>query len=280
MSLDSGPFAAFMLAFFSDGEGSHVDGAGMAFFQKHAAAVLAGMNAVPMRNGMPWSDPSLPYVGYGFADETVKTGNCFYSTVLYWIAANDLARLFTAVGDTKNAQDMQNRSAVIASSVTATFWNDTRGMFLADTGMEANITDVWGSALAVTCGLATASQTVRVSQFLLLRAPDVFLRGQVREMPMPELWNKLVTGPPPYTPGYQNGGYWATPLHHVLPTLALASRSTACGMLADCVKDFQTYGANEWVIGEGMRGQNGAPSYVASIANTLKASEKLRCWES
>jgi len=282
MALDSGPFAVLMLTFFSDGDGQYVDGAGMPFFQKHAAAAAQGMRVTPIKNGMPWSDPAQPHVGYGFTDSVIKTENCFYSSVLYWMGSMDLARLFTASGDSVNAADFQERALTIRQALTATFWDDGVGMFRADTGVESNVTDIWGSALAVSCGLATSEQSMRIAQFFYMNASVVFLRGQVRELPLPFLWNKLFPPPssPPPPPSYQDGGYWGTPLHHVLPTLARVNKKLACSILNDAVQDYQKNGANEWVLGpsEGALRQ-GAPSYVATIANTLKASEILKCWE-
>ena len=49
------------------------------------------MMATPMLNGLPWSDPSNPHIGYGFTDTIAKTGNALYSSVLYWDASKQLA---------------------------------------------------------------------------------------------------------------------------------------------------------------------------------------------
>ena len=81
---------------------------------------------------------------------------------------------------------------------------------------------------------------------------------------------------------YQNGGYWATPSHHVWPVLHrsedAATRRLACAFLKDFVSGvtnsslgpLSMHNINEWVDGAGM--PRGAPGYVASAANTAAAA--------
>jgi hypothetical protein len=78
---------------------------------------------------------------------------------------------------------------------------------------------------------------------------------------------------------YQNGGYWATPHHHVLPFLARFNRKMACRLLNQTIASFRSHGINEWVGPYYPAAASGAPGYVASAGGTYFASEHLRCWE-
>ena len=42
-------------------------------------------------------------------------------------------------------------------------------------------------------------------------------------------------------------GYWATPLHYVLPFIGRYDRPMACGLLAEVLTSFRSHGINEWV---------------------------------
>jgi len=78
---------------------------------------------------------------------------------------------------------------------------------------------------------------------------------------------------------YQNGGYWATPHHHVLPFLAQRDRAMACRLLNATIASFRGHGMWEWVGPFYPAKAFGAPGYTASAANTYFASKQLRCWE-
>eukprot|EP01050_Picozoa_sp_SAG11_P015585 SAG11_NODE_2037_length_3894_cov_3.210277_1_plen_638_part_10 len=71
----------------------------------------------------------------------------------------------------------------------------------------------------------------------------------------------------------------ATPLHNMLPFLAMYDRGMACRLLNDTIASFRSHGINEWVGPYWPAAAAGSPGYVASAASALFASEKLRCWE-
>ena len=85
---------------------------------------------------------------------------------------------------------------------------------------------------------------------------------QSRNLTSPARWLYCLPGT------YQNGGAWATPLHHVLPVLHRANRSFACGQLSALVANYFAQGGedlNEWVATDGKG--SGARKYVASASN-------------
>ena len=115
---------------------------------------------------------------------------------------------------------------------------------------------------------------------------------QVREIPKPDHWEetrwisgefdewpRATTSDLALAPVYQDGGYWATPHHHVLPFIGMYDKAMACRLLNATIKSFRGHGMWEWVGPYYPAKSYGAPGYTASAANTLFASEHLRCWE-
>lgn len=294
-ALDCGPFAGLMLDFYAAGPGSAAPGGGPSFLAAHGPAVVAGLLATPLVNGLPWSDPAQPWVGYGFTDSVIKTGCEMYSSVLLWDAATRLAADFTAAGMPAAAAACSALASGVEQTFSATFWNASVGMFMAATGIEvrgpsvcvpptahacpshcavqSDRIDVWGSAYAALSGLATPAQAAAVAAYLSTNEALVFHAGQTREIPLPGFWGKSSSAPGTY----QNGGAWGTPAHHTLVLLAKQGyKPLACSLLADAVANFRAGGAWEWIGMNDTQG-SGAPSYVATIAGTYRAAKELQC---
>ena len=94
------------------------------------------------------------------------------------------------------------------------------------------------------------AQSAATFTWLWANGRRIFFEGQVREIPLSTQWeqakyvgceNPLVSGWHPSRAAmataatYQNGGYWATPLHHVLPFIAVHDRPWACRLRADAI---------------------------------------------
>jgi hypothetical protein len=140
-----------------------------------------------------------------------------------------------------------------------------------------------GNAAAAACGFATDAQSARIFTYFQSHAAEIFYDGQVRQIPLPMQWldtsSATHTDPESTVRTYQNGGYWATPHHHVLPFLAAHDRGMACELLNATIKSFRGYGIWEWIGPFFPAPVGGAPGYTASAVNTYYASEHLRCWE-
>ena len=111
--------------------------------------------------------------------------------------------------------------------------------------MESTNVDVWGNAFAGAVGFASVEQSAAIFDFFRTRKEDIFLEGQGRETPKPTAWTDARPGafnPVSTQRIYQNGGYWGTPLHHVLPFLAMHDREMACGILNDTIRSYRTHG--------------------------------------
>ena len=263
-----------------------------AFFNKYKAAMvksLAMTTKDPDGSGLLWSNTSAPMVGYGFQDAETKSGCVFYSSVLYWNATRQMAEMATETGDYKLATSMQAEAERVRKAATEILWNDKLGVFMASTGLEKLNVDIWGNAMAGAMGFTTPAQDAKMFKYFQVNEENIFYEGQVREVPFPTQWTDTSTGDgldpnSPSDPGatrriYQNGGYWATPHHHVLPWLGQHSKAMACRLLNDTAKSYRSHGIWEWVGPFFPALAFGAPGYTASAADTYFASEQLRCWE-
>ena len=104
---------------------------------------------------------------------------------------------------------------------------------------------------------------------------DVFWEGQVRQTPAPQFWASTHTG----RNTYQDGAYWGTPLHHVLPFIGERDPAAACRLLHAAIDSFRGHGFNEWTGPFYPAGVSGAPGYVSTAAGAYFASKALRCPE-
>ena len=271
---------------------------GAAKFYNTVSTVLMASVKGTVRNpdgsGLLWSNTSSPIIGYGFQDAEIKSGDVLYSNVLAWNASRLLAHMATVHGDHALAANLTASADAIQLEVNARLWNATAGVYMASNGVDQHNIDVWGNAMAGASGFTTREQSTAIFQFFKTHEADVFYEGQVREIPRGQQWEqaRFVSGEDPLVSGvnvsakamatartYQNGGYWATPHHHVLPFLAEHDRAMACRLLAATVASFRGHGIWEWVGPYYPAHHTGAPGYTASAANTYYASKQLRCWE-
>jgi hypothetical protein len=262
-----------------------------ALFAKWKDALLNSFDGTtkdPAGSGLLWSNTSDPQVGYGFQDDEVKSGSVLYSSLLYWNATRLMAEMANATGDFALAKRMRATADQVKQSAQKAFWNDELGVFMASTGLESENIDVWGNALAGAMGFPTRSQDARMFAWFSANADKIFFEGQVREIPFPNQWTmRSVVDPRPQSPSdpaatvrtYQNGGYWATPHHHVLPWLGTHDRTMACHLLNETIASYRAHGIFEWIGPFFPAASSGAPGYTASAANTYFASKQLRCWE-
>eukprot|EP00039_Didymoeca_costata_P013621 m.210443 g.210443 ORF g.210443 m.210443 type:complete len:146 (-) comp15823_c0_seq21:334-771(-) len=73
-------------------------------------------------------------------------------------------------------------------SPTGPLWMPEIGMFRVDSGLNAGLVDVWGSAYAVYTGATSTSQSEKIMQWLVNNEKSIFQAGQVRHLPSPSHW--------------------------------------------------------------------------------------------
>lgn len=218
-----------------------------AFYRRWAPTLARSIRATqvaPDGSGLLWSNTSRPIIGYGFQDDEIKSGSVLYSSVLAWNASRLLATAAQAHGDTALAAEMTAKARSMKSAADQQLWNATAGVFMASTGIDSSNIDIWGNAMAAATGFASQAQEGAIYRFFAEHEDAIFYEGQVRETPAWQQWEQArsVAGALDhywrFSPQakatarvYQNGGYWATPHHHVLPFLARHDRGMACRLL-------------------------------------------------
>ena len=330
-SMDNAAFAVFNVLFLVR-EIETARGAADArqFLMKWLPALLRGLATIPTGgpNGraLAYNSPDSPVVGYGFEDTVVKTGSLNFASLL---ALEATATLCHAVrhatqGGPRGGKSAQHAAVGeelcawarnISAELAPALWEESVGMFRPATGIEGNLTDVWGSAYAASLDgthtmlgasdtwpqdvppPVTPAQRGRIVTFLASHHRELFAAGQVRHLPRGQSWTQSYcvpkgsgVGSPAcgkgfnYRPGqYQNGGFWATPVHHVWPLLHRdpSTRPLACKLLRDFVTavsnvpagDSVMHNFNEWVDVEAV--SRGAPGYVASASNAAAAARAM-----
>ncbi len=218
--------------------------------------------------GLVFNPPDKPQCPYGFTDTVAKTGHLLFCSVLMYRAYVQMAWLCRRAG---LAGDEYRREARRIRQGLRRLWSPEHGMFWAADGHCRQI-DVWGSALAVSSGLATWKQARGVARFLNLHYERIVQSGQIRHLPEPEFWERFLTRRPVPPGTYQNGAYWATPVPWVVEVLALESPERAVRMLREAVADFRRGGICECINGSYRK----LPGYTVSATNLWGALRKLR----
>ena len=145
-------------------------------------------------------------------------------------------------GDRSAMRKIENM--IVAALDGPILWNETCGMFRPSSEINTNLTDVWGSALAVELGVVTKERTGRIVEWFEENWESVVQKGQIRHLPLGQYWPSHNMWE---VDTYQNGGYWGTPSGWVLPVIGRANRSLAEQLVRDAISDARESGLNEWV---------------------------------
>ena len=242
-SMDSAPFAVFNALFLAEqlrksAGGAVAAGSWLGRWLPGLVRALARVPSGPPESaaaGLAYNDPNDPIVGYGFEDSVAKTGALNYASLLtieasalLCQAARNLAGSNTTVAaHAHETEALCRRAAKMSAQLTPALWDDAIGMFRPSTGLEGNLTDVWGSAYAASLDGAhtilgpgggdgrggdrrwpsevpsptTTVQRERIAAFLADPKNGVFANGQVRHLPAGQSWEqewcvpKGATGP-------------------------------------------------------------------------------------
>ncbi|MHB0877555.1 MAG: MGH1-like glycoside hydrolase domain-containing protein [Anaerolineae bacterium] len=229
-----------------------------------------GLDAVPRSGrGLVYNDPTRPHSPYGFTDTVAKTGELFMESLLYWTACRRLATWHEEGGDGELSAEFHRRARSIEQALAGeALWDEEAGAFYAAT-LDCRQLDVWGAAYALYLGFPLAERRERLLAWLADGFPRYAWQGQVRHLPAPEHWQRLLADVPPET--YQNGAYWATASGWVAWALAASRPDLAQRLLDDLVADFRQHGIFECVN----RGYAKLDTYVVSATNPLGVLRRL-----
>ncbi len=254
--LDNSAFMVFLVADYVD----HTKDLG--FFRESADRLIRAMDYVPRSPaGLVWNDPKRPHSPYGFTDCIGKTGEQFFDSLLYWRACKRLAAYLRQAQQTKSADDVDQRAAMIERHVVR-LWDDSAGGFLA-ASVDCRQYDVWGNAYAIFIDFPLGERRAIVLKTLCDRHGEYLWHGQVRHLVRGQYWQRLLA--PVQRERYQNGAYWATPSAWVICALMEIDRDLARKTLEELLADFRAGGICECVNTDHRQ----LPDYVASGTNTL-----------
>jgi len=238
-------------------------------FLDRRAALYKAMATVPLTHDRLVSvDPNRPHASYGFTDCVAKTGNVFFSTMLYWEACQTLAKLCADCEYHDEAHDWYEQAEKTWQRIDD-FWDDSYGMYKAASEHGRQI-DLWGSAYACVVRVASKKHATRIAGYFLDLMDECLLHGHLRHLPAGQYWRRMLVDVPEDT--YQNGGFWSVPSGWLIQTLNLEDPDAAQQIVADLVEEFDAHGVHEWINRE----QRHLPGYVASITNVLGAVQSSK----
>lgn len=268
-NVDNGAFLTFAAhACLKQVEARQGAQAALELYRKWAVTLGRALAVTPQtRDGLVWNDPERIHSPYGWTDTVGKSGNLFMETVLVWDALQKQAVWEEKSGDAAAAQELRNRAARLIPALDV-LWDEDAGVFLAAT-RDCRQIDVWGNAFALATGLPLGEKTERIRSWLAENFERITQRGQVRHLPAPETWQRLLIT---VREGeYQNGAYWATPSGWLWLALRKEYPDLAARLLDELCLDFQENGVYECVNGAYKK----VESYVVSATNMLGALRQV-----
>ncbi len=227
------------------------------------------MHACPRdpQNGLVFIDPTREYdrCPYGFTDTVRKTGDEFFSSLLFVQAANHLAAMLQAIDRQTDAEEWTKDASQTAEAIRSVFWDAKIGLFRAAT-MQCQEPDIWGSAFAVYLEIANPEQTAQIAGYFREHLPEIVQRGQLRHTPGGTYWEKAGA-----RDQYQNGGYWATPMGWFIYTLNRLDPQLADRIALEYINAMREMNAPEWFFGDHIQ----LPGYNSSTALPLSGLRKM-----
>ncbi len=222
------------------------------------------LDVIPLtREGLVWNDPLRIHSPYGFTDTIGKSGALFFESLLLWQALHRLAAWENRLKDFSAASGLKARADKLVTALDA-LWDEQEGLFLA-ASLDCRQPDVWGNAFALAIGMPLGEKAARIRAWLAKNYHLYMQRGQVRHLPAPQTWQRLLLHSP--AGEYQNGAYWATASGWVWTALRRAAPELARRLLEELVDDFRRNGVYECVNGEYRK----LDRYVVSGTNILGA---------
>ncbi len=221
----------------------------------HTAQILEdALNFLPMSEKVHliWIDPDNPHSSYGFTDTVAKTGEELFFSLLLYEAHIKMAELYTAVNKPKEAEIHRGRTLDL-------LWSGEGYFFAASQGYRQ--LDVWGSAYSVWIGAVDELRAMDISRWLCDNFDKIVEWGQVRHIPEPYYWERLLTDVKPGT--YQNGAYWGTTSGWIAHAISLTDKRLVKQMIADLAQFCRSEGKAWECVNVDYRK---CPDYVATLA--------------
>ena len=233
-------------------------------FCESVDALWLGLDSVytsaDFKDDLVWTGPAT--TGYGFTDSILKSGHHLFDSVLHAQVLGQLADMAERWSCGNPAPMRAVRQRIVAALQGPLLWNESAGMFRPSSGEcsappcggdNSNLTDVWGSALAVDTGAVTGERAARIIAWFGQHWSSVVQDGQIRHLPaigdesgMPagQYWPNTTTW---QFGTYANGGYWGEASGWVLPVIGRANHELGQRLVRDAIAAAQRDGGlSEW----------------------------------
>ena len=235
---------------------SYYESFGVPILQKRAWAAVIGrsFDQVPFADGMAYSDPQTPWIGFGFHDTIWITGlELMSSLMLYRGILQRAVALFQGVADPGTLA--HGRGCLPASRPTCIGCTMTASAAMWAGPWKGRQFSVWANGVAYS--LAPPNVRAKIAQFYRDNRTKIFLKGCTRQI-AEDGW----TGNGPGS-SYQNGGFWATGTGFVLPAIYDKDPIFAADMAEQLLANLPGTDFAEWLDPSG-NGQ-GAKSFLVGL---------------
>lgn len=238
-------------------------GGDRAFLASVLPSLRRALDTVPVEpeTGLVWIDPAAPHTAYGFTDTIAITGRHLFCSLLRLEAFEIYARLSADAGHAADAASATREAQRVRASL-GLLWSPEHGLFFAGS-RDCRQADVWGSAYAGVIGAVDAPRHREIARNLLAQRDRFVLRGQIRHLLLPEVWERLIVEADWTAPGqFQNGPYWGTATGWVAENFEVATPGRGIELLRELSADFQAHGIWECI----------GPDGYARVANNLSSA--------
>lgn len=209
---------------------------------------------------------------FGFCDSVFKSGKLLFPSVLKFVAAQQLAELYSAVGLPEKATAFRVDAHKIKTAIPLTFLHassDGKEAWLYSATGVGHQPDVWGSAYAVYSNAVDPLTAHRVSRALVraYREKTTVRDGCVKQVTSSKGWQMSISS----LGTYQNGGYWGTPVGWYLVAMNEFDEAATAEMALDYIGFLRRYRrpdgiSQSWEWFNPDTGETANPLYVATVA--------------
>jgi hypothetical protein len=206
------------------------------------------LSTVPrdVQTGLVWIDPASPHTAYGFTDTIAITGYHLFCSLLLMESSAILARFAKQLKRDDDARRYAADGTKIRGALDR-LWSAEDRLYVAGT-KDCRQPDIWGSAYACTIGALNNEKCKAVADSLWEQRDQFRLRAQVRHLPAPQYWERLIVNEDWTGPGkFQNGAYWGTASGWVAEAFELRQKGAGIAVLCDLVNDFNVHGVWECI---------------------------------
>ena len=213
---------------------------------------------------------------FGFCDGESKSGKLLFTSILKFVAAQQLAEIHSGTDSLLKANAFRADANKIKAAIPAIFLHplSVANEALLDSATEVcKQPDIWGSAYAVYCYAVDEGTSEKISRALVraYRNKTAVRNGCVSQLlsndpKNPKGWQHTIV---PWGE-YQNGGHWGTAVGWYLVTIRKTDTAAAADMARDYMEFLRknrqpdgTSSAWEWFNPD--TGMKSNPLYVATV---------------